>query len=565
MKCKPCKRILILFILRVLSSAEYYNIEISHLLQSTDHLRKVYENVRCVDSLPLTKGLASNVGLDECRQNCIGSDLCEYFAFWPLQNWCETYESCFYQESDGENTINVFKRMSHCDVANQIYMKLIPRQFPTAMVKADVPNPNFHCQCISKAWMFCVIFAAPGTAEHAAVQKKFDRYDAEKMKPFVLWPSRTRTVEQQPIIFRQGPKSVNAEIEVWPPGKCFHVSKCVRGTPGRHCPFSGRPFKSGDPVYVLKSAMTDIEKGTPVSCYSMAGFRDGMRGRPIYGLNHAIYLVFDDADMATGICAEGISKFKNIRQDLDLGVPDDLDFSQPEETQQVPRRGGRRKPALKGKGSMSIKLQKPAAAAVTSSGSPGSSSSATAALDSTIASIQGILEADTSRAGSSPKSSVGNPPLKSQLSEFRFSADKPSAGSPGSKSPMPPVQGGSKPNLKAPLKAGTILGKSFLPHAKVVPPPPPDQGSPRPKSLSPKPPATPDRASLRPKDPMSPERHLSSIFSRGNPSPRWILATFASLLLILLTFSKIKQTHLPTYHGNQEVYLEFREDNIAFE
>merc|ERR1719397_1540246 len=122
-------------------------------------------------------------------------------------------ESCEHQDSDGENIIHVYKRMSQCDVAHAVYLKLIPKQFPAGMVKPEIPSPNFHCKCISRAWMFCVIYVAPGTQESGAITSKLNRNDPEHMKPFSTLPSRTRPPDLRPIIFRQGPASITAEIE----------------------------------------------------------------------------------------------------------------------------------------------------------------------------------------------------------------------------------------------------------------------------------------------------------------------------------------------------------------
>jgi len=393
------------------------------LLAVTDNVRKIYENVRCVDGYPLTKGLVEG-GLDECKTKCLEDTECVFYAFWLQKNYCETYVSCHHVESDGDNAIHVFKRMSHCDVAQEVYSRMIPKYFPQGTLKIDPPNPNMYCKCISRAWMFCVIYIAPGTSEYNAVTAKLNRKDPEKMKPFETLPSRTRPPERRPIIYRQARSSIIAEIETWPPGKCFHVSKCTRGTPGKGCPFTGKPFKSGDPVYVLKGAMAEIERGTPVSCYSMMGFRDGYREKPEIEKNYAVYLIFDDADMQAGYCAEGISKFKNTREDIHLGVPDDVDFSQPE----GPPRG-------RGRGSVKMRLsQKVNAGGSGSSAGEGSSSSNLVPIQvqggkqgsetprEMTDRLQAILESDSS--GEGCKCVNGHPMVKTFGLPFKTSGEK---------------------------------------------------------------------------------------------------------------------------------------------
>jgi len=398
------------------------------LMAVTDNVRKIYENVRCVDGYPLTKGLVEG-GLEECKKECLDDPECVFYAFWLEKNYCETYDSCYHLESDGDNVIHVFKRMSHCDVAQAVYSRMIPKYFPAGTLKIDPPNPNLYCKCISRAWMFCVIYVAPGTGEYNAVTAKLNRKDPEKMKPFESLPSRTRPPEQRPIIFRQARSSIIAEIETWPPGKCFHVSKCTRGTPGKGCPFTGKPFKSGDPVYVLRGAMAEIERGTPVSCYSMMGFRDGYREKPEIEVNYAIYLIFDDADMQAGYCAEGISKFKNTREDINLGVPDDVDFSQPE----GPPRG-------RGRGSVKMRLSQKVNAGGSGSSSAGAGSSSSSSSNSNLVSVQvqgdregsessreisrlqAILESDSS--GEGCKCVNGHPMVKTFGLPFKTNGEK---------------------------------------------------------------------------------------------------------------------------------------------
>jgi len=290
----------------------------------TDDYRKMYENVRCVDAPAIKKGPARG-GFEDCKRSCSGDSQCEFIAYYRERKWCESFADCAKQEPDGDNIIAVWKRLSYCDVAHEAYMRQIPTFFPDGVIRASQPDPNFHCKCTSSIWMFCAIFAHENTEEWSILTDKLDRRDEEKMKPFFILGTLKddQQEDDRPIIFR-GAKvhstSINAEIEVKPSTRCFHINKCIRGSKGGVCGFTKKHFSSGDPVYVDKKRKGDIEiRGIPIPCYSLVGVRMGEFELNLFSL----YIVFDDKDMATGICDPGTSLYKNQPTDAsDLYSPE---------------------------------------------------------------------------------------------------------------------------------------------------------------------------------------------------------------------------------------------------
>jgi len=297
----------------------------------TNDFKKIYENVRCADEPPLKKG-PSRGGFEDCKRSCLGDPQCEFIVYYRERKWCESYANCAtQQELDGDNVSSVWKRLSYCDVALDIYMREIPSFFPDGLIRASQPDPNLHCKCTSSIWMFCAIFARENTREWDILTTKLDRRDEENMKPFFILGTlkEGQTEDDRPIVYR-GTKihstSINAEIEVKPTTKCFHINKCIRGSIDGVCGFTKKHFSSGDPVYVDKKRKGDIEiRGIPIPCYSLVGVR-----MADFELNlFSLYIVFDDKDMATGICDPGTSLYKNQPTDASDLFPPEPSSSSP--------------------------------------------------------------------------------------------------------------------------------------------------------------------------------------------------------------------------------------------
>merc|ERR550534_657039 len=116
---------------------------------------------------------------------------------------------------------------------------------------------------------------------------------------------------------------VFTEMEVVSPGACIHISVCTDGTPSAICPVTKKPFKPGDPIYILNEDIPRIRQAVP--CISAMGlkklgmvsedetkaisyraFKDPFGRVPERNmwakLDYTLFFIFDDVFLEQGIC-----------------------------------------------------------------------------------------------------------------------------------------------------------------------------------------------------------------------------------------------------------------------
>jgi len=299
--------------------------------------KSVHENVRCTGSKVLTKGKVKTAS--ECQAKCTHNQQCNYYAFWKVRKYCETYDSCKTFAPDGNNLITVYKKLTECEIASETYLPAIVSSFPDDAVRNDPPGKNIACKCITNRMMVCGIFIDPGSRRWDIVEARLDRNQPiEKLIPFLQIPSPTG--DRRPQIAYIPPEAaedwnkssgkktpIGAEINVLPLTHCIKLEICTEGTPAMPmwksekgwCPFLVEPFRSGDPVYILNSQVSDVIAGTPMPCIAASGMRTWSvlnnavpfpdpfgreRGRHmLLHEDYTMFFIFDDTDMATGLCS----------------------------------------------------------------------------------------------------------------------------------------------------------------------------------------------------------------------------------------------------------------------
>jgi len=321
---------------------------------------KVHDDVYCGDrpplfGMPLSSGKVEN--MRECKQKCLSERGCRYFAFWVKLKKCETYGTCWSQIPDPKNKVSVYRRVTPCEMARDVYYEAItkafdphilrtlymPFEWEKGLPRSDYPNPNFVCECTGIVWMTCSIFLNKETYEFPIIFHKFDPSQGgpEHMLPFRITKSELFPYGGENAILtfsehRPGQAHVRAEIELpeyvidrgMPIPGCIHISQCIAGTPGGQCGIQHRPFQSGEPVYVLKRAVLASKgENQPHLCMSLKGLRSHMLNQESetysfkdpYGRkvddraelqadDYIIYWVFDDVGFSTGICGVGFSR-----------------------------------------------------------------------------------------------------------------------------------------------------------------------------------------------------------------------------------------------------------------
>jgi len=75
----------------------------------------VNENVRCSGTTPIFKGPKKSN--DECREYCVVSYSCKFYAIWTTTGWCETYSECPSESPAGTHSIHLWKKSVLDEVA----------------------------------------------------------------------------------------------------------------------------------------------------------------------------------------------------------------------------------------------------------------------------------------------------------------------------------------------------------------------------------------------------------------------------------------------------------------
>jgi len=305
-----------------------------------------YENVRCMDEdnrvtkKRLSKGKSK--GATDCQSRCTTDEQCNFYAFWKIKKYCETYQSCFFTAPDGNNIITVYKKLNECDLMFRKYQVDIAKEFNFDTVHFEGPRRNMACTCTTVRWMTCAIFISDKetTVESATVRMRLDpSRGADMLAPFEVVGSSSGGVHnnivyvdrKQPILIdvdgsRRPP--FGAEMHILEYNRCLNVDLCLEGTPGvptwdtkqGFCPMLKEPFRSGDPVYILKSQIEDAESGKPIRCMSSSGIRTWSilhNGNPFQDpfliappnatfllvRDFELYWLFDSATLESGICS----------------------------------------------------------------------------------------------------------------------------------------------------------------------------------------------------------------------------------------------------------------------
>jgi len=328
---------------------------------------KVHDDVFCNDQPPafqLPLATTSVANMRECKEQCWEDYNCVYMAFWVKTKKCQTYNTCYSQIADGNNRISVYKRVSPCESKLKDYTTRIASQFDKAIIrpmyipfeweKNEVPKsmyspqeqPNFYCTCTGLVWMTCGLFVSNASPEFDILNDKFDPDNAAGLAPFKSMENRLSKYGGEPrfITYFDGELYPRVTAEIHPteyalhetvslPG-CVHLDQCIKGTPGGLCPVLKTPFRSGEPVYILKRDIL-YGKGADrrVLCISVKGLRSHMMNSestgtfrdPLDRINflrmdsedqhvllrkrmltvkddYVMFFMFDDRALDTGIC-----------------------------------------------------------------------------------------------------------------------------------------------------------------------------------------------------------------------------------------------------------------------
>jgi len=294
-----------------------------------DAFDRVAEDVQC-ENAELVMNKRSMNFLD-CKQRCIQSESCSHFAYWNKEKKCEAYVDCPSVGPDEDKKIQLWMRYTTCDLAiSYAYLRLLEQAFTKGtVVITSEKDKNMQCSCMTAQWMICAIFidldSEDGRQQYIAkqVMEKLNRDDPRALRPFAIMPSDLKHVIP-PIVYRgafENDDLIYSEIMTVPTSRCLHLNICIMGTPGGICPLLGTAMGSGEAVYILKSEEKIVASGKPVVCLSAAGVRitatadmDNMGfidplgregGRRLFLKDdYEIYFLFDDEDLATGICKD---------------------------------------------------------------------------------------------------------------------------------------------------------------------------------------------------------------------------------------------------------------------
>jgi len=295
---------------------------------------KIADNVRC-DSEKLSSGPSAS-GLSGCKEMCSSDERCEFFAYYSKRKYCETYITC---DSRVQTHLRMlYKRINECmeeiKDSDARFYRLISKEFTDGMVRSHPPERNFHCYCISRNWMTCVIFVKEGSPEQEAVRNRLIRHDWKMLKPFFIAYATRPGQPPSPIMFEyedsKSTTKVYAELDVLFPERCLPLSICS-GTSGGICPVEGTPFVNGESVFIFSLDVAKAVAGQPVRCISVSGVRklatgqrkDGdqtgdamvhkdpwgredLTKKPLVpGVDYIMHFIFDEDYMKQGICQNG--------------------------------------------------------------------------------------------------------------------------------------------------------------------------------------------------------------------------------------------------------------------
>ena len=111
----------------------------------------------------------------------------------------------------------------------------------------------------------------PGSEDEALVKARLNpAQEKDKLKPFIIMPAALfgKRVLPQVTLYLPDKENklprVQAEMQIWPLGHCFHTYMCRYGNDGGVCPITKMPFETGDSVYVLRGDVERARKRYPV-------------------------------------------------------------------------------------------------------------------------------------------------------------------------------------------------------------------------------------------------------------------------------------------------------------
>jgi len=244
------------------------------------HFRKIGEDVRCGGGDPIQ--VLSTPTFGQCKEQCIKLEACLFVAFWKKISKCEIFEICETMEPPEKRKASIwlFARMTDCMLQTELttefpagrYATMISSQFAEHVVKASPPNQNILCKCVAPKWMVCGIFLDPGSPSDQIVRTRLRR--VQRLHQGLQGLDLSPITYHDPADTRPNSELVHAELMDLEPKYCIDINICHNfGNTGMYCPFNGRSFLAGDPVYILNTDMDSVFQGTSVPCFSVMGLR----------------------------------------------------------------------------------------------------------------------------------------------------------------------------------------------------------------------------------------------------------------------------------------------------
>jgi len=324
----------------------------------SDQFETIYYDVRCAPTLIRALSSEPVSSLTECKRKCSSNPKCGFIAYWK-KGWCETYFNCDATTNIDDKgrplkNVQVLKRLTRCEADIGIssdgrYMKAISSAFPDGIVRLQSPRRNINCVCVTDRWAICGIFVMEGTEEANAVMQKLNPTRPEP--PFCLLASLiVFSIDDESICQDQNAapmrQRVFAEMEVMSSFACIHVTICTDGTPNAACPVTKKPFKPGDPVYILNDDIERMNNLEAVPCISKKGMmklgmtmsdqgsRSSVSYRPFEDplgrrsgdrlwarRDYSLFWIFNEDFLDTGICREWM--MANVKdQGAEPALPD---------------------------------------------------------------------------------------------------------------------------------------------------------------------------------------------------------------------------------------------------